>query len=139
MPAAPTDGEPVYLDLTDALELYAAIIDRTTAQAAAHLRDQAALEGALSRPLAYAQYEDANVFLQAAVLAHGIAETQPFVDGNKRLALVAMLTFLELADYRVDASDADLAAWIVSLSARTAPAALAEHLRRTARRRTHGL
>jgi prophage maintenance system killer protein len=28
------------------------------------------------------------------VLAHGIAETQPFVDGNKRTALVAMLTFL---------------------------------------------
>jgi hypothetical protein len=30
--------------------------------------------------------------LQAAVLAHGIAESQAFIDANKRLALVAMLT-----------------------------------------------
>ncbi len=138
MPAAPTDGEPVYLNLTDALELYAAIIDRTTAQAAAHLGSsrarRSAQPSACLRPV-----RGRGVFLQAAVLTHGIAETQPFVDGNKRPALVAMLTFLELAGYRIDAPDAELAAWIVSLSARTAPAALAEHLRRTARRRTHGL
>ena len=31
---------------------------------------------------------------QAAVLARGIAETQPFIDGNQRTGLVAMLTFL---------------------------------------------
>jgi hypothetical protein len=42
--------------------------------------------------------------LPAAVLAHGIAEGQPFLDGNKRLALVAMLTFLEINGYRVDAT-----------------------------------
>jgi len=35
-----------------------------------------------------------------AVLAHGIAESQTCIDGNKRLALVAMLTFLEVIDYR---------------------------------------
>jgi len=37
------------------------------------------------------------------VLAHGIAESQPFLDGNKRLALVAMLTFLKANGYRIDA------------------------------------
>ena len=37
-------------------------------------------------------------------LAHGIAETQPFIDGNKRAALVAMLTFLEINGARVKAT-----------------------------------
>jgi prophage maintenance system killer protein len=39
------------------------------------------------------------------VLAHGIAESQTFIDGNQRLALVAMLTFLEVNGQRVEASD----------------------------------
>jgi len=89
-------GEPIYLGFVDALGLYAAIISGTPAQAADQLRDQGALEGALARPRSYADYEDADIALQAAVLAHDIAESQAFIDANKRLALVAMLTFLEL-------------------------------------------
>jgi death-on-curing protein len=67
--------------------------------------------------------------LQAAVLAHGIAEGQSFLDGNKRLALVAMLTFLEVNGYHVDASDPELAEWIISLSAGTTAEQLAERIR----------
>jgi prophage maintenance system killer protein len=36
--------------------------------------------------------------------AHRITEGQPFLDGNKRLALVAVVTFLEINGYRVDAT-----------------------------------
>jgi death-on-curing protein len=54
-----------------------------------------ALAGAIARPGTYAHYENADLALQA-VLAHGIAEGQHFIDGNKRTALVAMLTFLEI-------------------------------------------
>jgi hypothetical protein len=43
----------------------------------------------------YALYEDADLALRAAALAHGVAESQTFIDGNKRLALIAMLTFLD--------------------------------------------
>jgi death on curing protein len=122
-------GEPIYLELADALALYAAIIGGTPAQAADQLRDQSALEGALGRPRSYANYEDADIALQAAVLAHGIAESQAFIDANKRLALVAMLTFLELNGYRVEASDPDLADWILSFSASTTPQQLAPLVR----------
>lgn len=122
-------GEPIYLELADALELYAAIIGGTPAQAADRLRDQGALEGALGRPRSYADYEDADIALQAAVLAHGIAESQAFIDANKRLALVVMLTFLELNDQRVEASDPDLADWILSFSAGTTPQQLAPLVR----------
>lgn len=122
-------GEPPYLELVDALQLYAAIIGGTPAQAADQLRDQGALEGALGRPRSYADYEDADIALQAAVLAHGIAESQAFIDANKRLALVAMLTFLELNGYRVEVSDPDLADWILSFSAGTTPQQLAPLVR----------
>ena len=44
------ESEPVYLELADALELYAAIINATPAQAADQLRDRAGLESALGRP-----------------------------------------------------------------------------------------
>lgn len=125
----PIEGEPVYLELTDALELYAAIIGATATEAGDQLRERAGLESALGRPRAYAHYEGADLALQAAVLAHGIAESQTFIDGNKRLALVAMLTFLEINGYRVEAPDSDLAAWILSLSAGTTPAQLAQTLR----------
>jgi hypothetical protein len=40
--------------------------------------------------------------MQAAVLAHGIAEGQSFLDGNKRVALIAMLTFLEVNGIGID-------------------------------------
>lgn len=123
------EGEPIYLELADALEFYAAIIGGTPTQAADQLRDRGGLESALGRPRSYAHYEDADLALQAAVLAHGIAEGQTFIDANKRLALVAMLTFLELNGHRVEASDPDLADWILSLSAGTTPEQLAQLVR----------
>lgn len=122
-------GELFYLEFADALALYAAIIGGTPEQAAAQLRDQGVLEGALGRSRSYAHYEDADIALQAAVLAHGIAEGQAFIDANKRLALVVMLTFLELNGQRVEASDPDLAKWILSFSAGTTPQQLAPLVR----------
>jgi len=119
----------VYLDVDDALEIFGAIIGGTATQAADQLRDRAALEGALARPINYAQYENADLALQAATLAHGIAETQPFIDGNKRVALVAMLTFLELNGYGLGATDRELANWIISFSAGAKPTDVAERIR----------
>ena len=120
------ENEPVWLEFADALDLYAAIIGCTTQQAVDQLRDRAGLESALGRPRNYLLYEQADLALQAATLAHGIAESQTFIDGNKRLALVAMLTFLEINDLSVDAPDPELAKWILSLSAGSTPGDLAD-------------
>ena len=110
MSGDPDEEELVYLTRDDALEIYAAIFSLTVEQAADHLRSREALEGALGRPASYAHYQQADLAPQAAVLAHGIAETQPFVDGNKRTALIEMLTFLELNTHELSATDAELAA-----------------------------
>jgi hypothetical protein len=64
------EAEPIHLELADVLELYAAIIGGTVMEAGNQLRDRSGLEGALARPRAYAHYEDADLALQAAVLAH---------------------------------------------------------------------
>lgn len=123
-----SDG-PIYLRFDDVLELYAAIVGGTVSEAADQLRSRDGLEGALGRPATYAHYEGADLALQAAVIAHGIAEGQPFIDGNKRTALIAMLTFLEINGFRVRASDPELADWIIGLSAGGTPDQLAERIR----------
>lgn len=80
-------SELVYLDVADVIGLYAEIFGCSDADAANQLRSQPGLEGALARPRSHAAYGDADLATQAAVLAHGIAEGQRFVDGNKRTAL----------------------------------------------------
>jgi death-on-curing protein len=126
--------EPVYLTLADVLELHALIIGATAVEAANQLRNRAGLESAIARPETYAHYQDADLALQAAVLAHGIAEGQQLIDGNKRTALIAMLAFLEVNGWRVEASDPELADWILSFSRGTTPEAVAEFVNAAMRR-----
>ena len=62
------------------------------------LRDEGSLGSALARPqnlLAYAE-PPPDLAALAAAYAYGIARKHPFVDGNKRTALVAARTFLLL-------------------------------------------
>ena len=67
--------------------------------------------------------------MQAAVLAVGIAETQPFVEGNKRTALAAMLTFIAINGFELSASQEQRAQWIIRLSAHLEAEGLAELIR----------
>lgn len=125
----PGEGESVHLALQDVLELHALILGTTADVAVDRLRDRAGLEGALARPETYARYQDADLALQAAVLAHGIAEGQPFIDANKRTALIAMLTFLEINGWQVRATDPEMAEWIISFSSGATAEQVAELVR----------
>lgn len=60
------------------------------------VRDDGLLESALARPQNFLAYSDDDPSLTrlAAAYAFGIARNHPFVDGNKRTALVVSLTFL---------------------------------------------
>ena len=70
------------------------------------LRDRALLESAAARPKHLAASERPNVFELAAAYAFGLARKHPFVDGNKRVALVAAFTFLDLNGWEVHAEEA---------------------------------
>ena len=96
--------------------LHGILFGITPQQAVDRLRSRDVLEGAVGRPRQHAHYARADLATQAAVLAHGIAEGQSFVDGNKRTALVALVTFLELNGYTIATSEGVLAAQILSLS-----------------------
>jgi len=60
------------------------------------VRDRGALESALSRPLNKWAYERSGLVELAATDAFGIARNHPFVEGNKRVAFLAMAAFLRL-------------------------------------------
>ena len=56
-----------------------------------------------------AQYEDADLIRQAAVLAVGISQAQAFVDGNKRTAYAALETFVYVNGVRLTIDPLDIA------------------------------
>ena len=73
------------------------------------LRDDGLLSSALARPKNLLAYGEAPPDLAslAAAYAYGIARNHPFVDGNKRTALVAARTFLILNGVDLDATQDD--------------------------------
>lgn len=95
------------------------------------VRDEGLLLSALARPqnlLAYSE-ETPEISALAASYGFGIAKNHPFIDGNKRTALVVTRTFLLLNGFNLNAtqeekymtflklaegnlSEEDLAAWI---------------------------
>jgi death-on-curing protein len=84
---------------------------------AAGVRDAGLLESALARPRNIDLYGGPDVFLLAAAYAFGVAKNHPFVDGNKRTALVLCELFLELNGWQNVASDAETLAAMLDLAA----------------------
>lgn len=60
------------------------------------LRDLALLEAGCARPENKFSYGSVSLFEIAAAYAFGIVKAHAFVDGNKRTAFVAAITFLRL-------------------------------------------
>ena len=81
------------------------------------LRDRSMLESALARPLNLVAYEEPDIADLAASYAFGIARNHPFVDGNKRTALVVSETFLLLNGYERTASNAEVVVAFLALAA----------------------
>jgi death-on-curing protein len=59
------------------------------------------LESAIAQPTASfgGEFLHQDIFEMAAALHFSLVSNHPFVDGNKRTALVAMLTFLDANGY----------------------------------------
>jgi len=81
------------------------------------VRDVGLLKSALARPQNILSYEpDADIARLAASLAVGIAKNHPFVDGNKRTALVATRTFLILNGFELKATQQEKYLTFLSLA-----------------------
>lgn len=81
------------------------------------LRDQGMLLSALERPLNKWSYGDVDLPALAAAYAFGLAKNHPFIDGNKRTALLALYTFLYINDVDFIVPEPDAAAAILALAA----------------------
>lgn len=81
------------------------------------VRDIGLLKSAMARPQNLVGYGDPDIAELAAAYAFGIARNHPFVDGNKRTAVVVSETFLMLNGYALKASDAELVVAVLALAA----------------------
>lgn len=84
---------------------------------AAGIRDRSMLESALARPHNPIAYGEPDVADLTASYAFGIAQNHPFVDGNKRTALVVSETFLMLNGCTLTATDAEVVVAFIALAA----------------------
>lgn len=81
------------------------------------LRDASARESALGRPMHRWHYGEAIDLADcAAAYGFGIAKNHPFADANKRTALDAMATFLELNGHALTESEADMVHTMVGVA-----------------------
>lgn len=108
-------SEPVWLPL----DLVLSIHDEQLGQFGGPpgLRDQGLLESALGRPLNKYAYGTEDLAALAAAYAFGLARNHAFVDGNKRIAFLAMVTFLGLNDIEFVVPETDAVAIMLALAA----------------------
>lgn len=82
------------------------------------VRDEGLLLSAVSRP--FQTFDGKELYPgpieKAAAVAESIISNHPFVDGNKRVGMLAMLAMLYEYGFRLDASGDDLYRFIISIS-----------------------
>jgi death-on-curing protein len=111
-------NEPAWLERETLLLLHSSSIARFGG--AEGIRDQGLLESALARPRNLFAYEKSNDLADlAAAYAFGLIRNHAFVDGNKRIALLAVGIFLDLNGATLDAETADAISAIMALAGNT--------------------
>jgi len=84
----------------------------------AGLRDESALESALTRPRQKWHYEQVrDLPTLAAAYGFGLCRNHPYRDGNKRVAFLVMAVFLELNGLRFDAPEPEVVTTMLQLAA----------------------
>ena len=100
------------------------------------IRDAGLLDSALARPLNRAAYGKPDAAELAAAYAYGLATNHPFVDGNKRVAFIALELFLALNGHRLVIDDVNCAMCMLAVAAGTMKeTAFADWTRRHSKRR----
>lgn len=65
-------------------------------------RDNSLLESALSAPRLAYEFSNSSLEEQASILFYSLIKNHPFKNGNKRIAVMALLIFLSLNDKWLD-------------------------------------
>jgi death-on-curing protein len=110
--------QPVWIDARAILFLH----DESLAMfgGARGLRDAGLSESALSRPVNHHLYRpESDIAELAAAYAFGLAKNHPFIDGNKRTALLALGLFVALNSERLETTQLDAIETMLSLATGT--------------------
>ena len=104
--------EPLWITYEQAIAIHSRQLRRFGG--APGLRDEGMLRSALERPRRYEQSEMAEL---AAAYAFGLAKNHAFIDGNKRIAFMAMMVFLRKNGVAFSPDPAHATSIILSLAA----------------------
>lgn len=98
------------------LTLYKIMVDNTGGTIG--IRDTSLLESALNAPFQTFGDEELypSIIEKASRLCYGLIKNHPFIDGNKRIGVYAMLVFLELNNLNLNFSDEE----IINIALKTA-------------------
>jgi death-on-curing protein len=108
-------NEPVWITYEQTIAIHSRQLRRFGG--APGLRDEGMLRSALERPVNKWTYEQAPLAELAAAYAFGLAKNHAFVDGNKRIAFMAMMTFLRRNGVEFAPDPAEATAIILALAA----------------------
>ena len=104
-----------YLDVDEVIRLHGREVGEGVG-----LRDKNLLEGAVERPRQSAFGDDAypTIESKAAALFESLVRNHPFIDGNKRIGVLASFVFLEINGFEVEATNDEVVETVLSLIVR---------------------
>jgi len=108
--------EPCWLDTRDVCAIHGEILAESGG--APGVLNKGALDSTLNKPInLYLYGSDVTLYQLAASYGYGLVKNHCFVDGNKRVALIAVYTFLSIHGVEMTASEIDAANFFLDLAA----------------------
>lgn len=108
--------EPCWLNIHDVCAIHAEIL--ATSGGESGILNQGNLESTLNKPKNLYHYgNEVTLYELAASYGYGFVKNHCFVDGNKRVALIAVYTFLSINGIELTASEVDAASFFLELAA----------------------
>lgn len=112
--------EPCWLDIHDVCAIHNEILAESGGTSG--ILNEGSLESTLNRPINLYNYgDDVTLFQLAASYGYGLVKNHCFVDGNKRIALIVVYTFLSVHGIELTASEIDAASFFLELAASLEP------------------
>jgi len=109
--------EPNWLDQKDTVTIHGEILADSGGMLG--ILNEGALDSTLNKPKNLYHYTEqtATLYQLAAAYGYGLTKNHCFVDGNKRIALIAVYTFLAINGIELIASEIEAARYFWELAA----------------------
>lgn len=110
-------SEPCWLDVRDLYAIHGEILAESGGSSG--ILNKGSLDSTLNKPknLYFYSNKQASLYELAAAYGYGLVKNHCFVDGNKRIALIAVYTFLAVNGIELIASEEDAANFFLYLAA----------------------